>query len=239
MLFLLALVSVARAAISQGIVKHLYYDHDDADCSGQIMAVQESVQDLGTCENDADDGEPAEYEKYTCNADTADSTVLYQNFGETQCDMPGATSTDVTLTPNECVLLDDDRQKLLFNCADGSASTVDTSGMIRMTMSFYLGTSCTGVHQSSLDQTSYYRPDVCVHSSPNEWAIITCVDGTITETLYVDSACTTEGPGGGTLSSACTDFDATVSYRIEIAGCDSAAAELTIFGLALLALFRF
>lgn len=240
MLLLLALLSLARAQIESAIVTQIAYENSDTGCAGQIAVAQTQTMELGECVDESDDDSDfSDYFKYTCNGNTADSTVTQQHFGPTQC-TPGATSTDTILTSNTCTLHDGDNMKFLFNCADGTAVSFDDSGMIGQSMKVYAGTGCTGSTSSSDDQTFLFRPDVCLHTDTNEYGRATCSGDSLVITTYTDSGCTTVSPDGSSTTRAqCIDFMGLASVQYDLINCGSAAAELTIFGLVLVALSRF
>jgi len=243
MLFLFALVSFARAQVEKVSVTTLVYNYDDADCSGDLIGVQTFVHEMDTCEDEGEDDEHA-YEMVTCNGNEATSTAVFKDYGTTECSATGATSTDTTLTQDTCMLFQSSRVKLQFNCADGSAYNSDslTSGMIGYSTQSYVGSGCSGTSSSADDQKLLQKADVCAASDENEFSMVTCDGGTLQVMEYTDSACTTMAAGGKTdVQSTCQSvslFGIDVSVKMSVIGC-SGATELTIFGLALIAFFRF
>jgi len=242
MLFLFALVSFARAQIEKVSLTTLVYNYNDADCSGDLIGVETFVHEMDTCEDEGEDDEHA-YEMVSCNGNEATSTAVFKEYGTTECSETGATSTDTTLTQDTCILFRNMRVKLQFNCADGSAYNTDslTSGMIGYSTQSYVGSGCSGTSSSADAQKHFFKADICVVSE-NDYSMVTCNGGTLRGMEYTDSACTTMAAGGQTdVQSTCqsmTFFGLDMSYKTNVIGCSS-ATELTIFGLALIAFFRF
>jgi len=239
MLFLLSFLLICAFAQSEISTIHLVkmmYAVDDADCSGNVIAMQVKAQDLNTCESDGD-GDDALFSKFTC---IYGLDVVIQKFGQNK-DCDGEASENTRLADRVCREVDEEgmRVKWRFSCYDGKMPTIDTSGMVGYTMAIHKGAGCSGSDSSSM--TSWFKRDVCLKQDDTNYAKFMCTDSGLESGVYSNSDCTTLTSGSAQIiRNTCTDssFGSVVaSQEHKIIGC-SGSRQLTLFALVALAFFR-